>query len=83
MAHQFAELIRRGWSDAEVIGLAGGEQSQTTQCILKQGLSAQRSMSGNFLRVFEKIEAVAYDMRDVVPDMSIYDKRTDLPLKFR
>ncbi|GAA5848378.1 hypothetical protein JCM3766R1_002328 [Sporobolomyces carnicolor] len=51
-----AELIRRGWSDREIVGLAGG----------------------NFLRILDKVETSAHNLRHLKPSTEIFQGRSDL-----
>ena len=68
-----AELIRRGWSDSEVMGVAGGMSGCV--CIKEVLLTL---LAGNLLRIVDKTEAVARKLRHALPETEVFEGRTDL-----
>jgi len=75
-----AELLRRGWSDSEILGIAGGELLKTlvysfAQLILPPSTSLEQ---GNLLRILDSVEAVARKSTHLEPSTFIFEGRDDL-----
>jgi membrane dipeptidase len=71
------ELIKRGWSDREIVGLAGGSFFNSIS-FAGRTRADWRRLLGNLLRVLEKVEAAAYRLRHLKPTTEIFEGRKDL-----
>ncbi|CEQ38832.1 SPOSA6832_00310 [Sporobolomyces salmonicolor] len=61
-----AELIRRGWTDKEILGVAGVWRLTPLVAI------------GNLLRILDKVEATSRRLRHLPPSTAIFEGRDDL-----
>ena len=73
-----AELLRRGWSDAEVMGLTSGESGLSPNADSIHHLTRIPTCAGNLLRIVDKVEAVARQHRHDKPSYEVFSGRTDL-----
>lgn len=68
-------MIRRGWSDKEIIGLLGG------QCVKSLANTGLTATSENMLRILDKVDDVADKLQHERPATEIYKHRMDIPKK--
>ena len=68
-------MLKRGWTDKELVGLMGGKPLFNLNTI-----KAQRVI-GNFMRIMDKVDGHAKQQKSLQPANDLYKERPDLPFK--